>query len=132
MTKDDVRPYFDRVTCSLRVLGSQLGLEPYELDDLERMSAQTLSNPRQLLVDECFKKEKLTSWHQLATVLEKPALRQRKIASDIRRQYLTCSTSSSTDTFTHPSPLQSLSPLSLESSFSLPSTETGTVYVYSA
>ena len=58
VTKEDVRRFFSEVTCNLRVLGSQLGLEPYELDDL---SLRKQSDPRQVLADECFKKEKIKS-----------------------------------------------------------------------
>ena len=46
--KEDVRPYFARIDCSLRVLGSQFGLEPSELTDLERFSANTSTDMRQL------------------------------------------------------------------------------------
>ena len=73
------------MTCNLRVLGSQLGLEPYELDDL---SLREQSDPRQILVDECFNKDKITSWQQLADVLERPALDQWAIAEKIRGEFL--------------------------------------------
>ena len=93
ITKEDVRRYFSEVTCNLRVLGSQLGLEPYELDDL---GLQKQSDPRQILVNECFKKEKIVSWQQLVDVLEKPALNQGAIANKIKRKYLRQSSSEST------------------------------------
>lgn len=85
ITKEDVRQYFSEVTCNLRVLGSQLGLEPYELDDL---GLQMQSDPRQILVDECFRKVKITSWQQLVDILEKPALNQGSIANKIKEKYL--------------------------------------------
>jgi hypothetical protein len=85
ITKEDVRRYFSEVTCNLRVLGSQLGLKPYELDDL---SLRKQSDPRQILVDECFNKDKITSWQQLVDVLERPALNQGAIADKIRGEFL--------------------------------------------
>lgn len=93
ITKEDVRRYFSEVTCNLRVLGSQLGLEPYELDDL---SLRKQSDPRQILVDECFNKLKITSWQQLVNVLEKPALNQGAIAEKIRGKFLRQSSLEST------------------------------------
>lgn len=85
VTKEDVRRYFSEVTCNLRVLGSQLGLEPYELDDL---SLRKQSDPRQILVDECFNKDKIKSWQQLVDVLERPSLDQGAIAEKIRGKFL--------------------------------------------
>ena len=85
VTKEDVRRYFSEVTCNLRVLGSQLGLKPYELDDL---SLRDQSDPRQILVNECFNKDKIKSWQQLADVLERPALNQGAIAEKIRGKFL--------------------------------------------
>ena len=85
VTKEDIRQYFSEVTCNLRVLGSQLGLKPYELDDL-RLREQ--SDPRQILLDECFNKDNITSWQELVSVLEKPALNQGAIADQIRGKFL--------------------------------------------
>lgn len=85
ITKEDVRPYFTMIDCSLRVLGSQFGLDPSKLTDLERCSAP--ADLRQLLLDECFRQEKITSWHQFVTVLEKPALNQKSIANRIRKRF---------------------------------------------
>ena len=84
--KEDLRPYFARIDCSLRVLGSQLGLEPSELTDLERFSLNTSTDLRQLLLDKCFNKEKITSLEQFASVLEKPALNQTGLAKEIRNR----------------------------------------------
>ena len=89
---EDVRPYFSELTCNLRVLGSQLRLKPYELDDL--WSQTQASNVRQRLLEECFKKEKITCWQQLVDVLEKPAVNQQAIAEKIRERYLQSLTSS--------------------------------------
>ena len=84
--KEDVRPYFVRIDCSLRVLGSQFGLEPSELTDLERSSTNMSTDLRQLLLDKCFNKEKITSLEQFASVLEKPALNQTGLAKEIRNR----------------------------------------------
>ena len=112
VTKEDVRQYFSEVTCNLRVLGSQLGLKPYELDDL-RLREQ--SDPRQILVDECFNKDKITSWQELVNVLEKPALNQGAIADQIRGKFLRQSSLEST-TSSRTSSLQSpLSPMETNS-----------------
>ena len=112
ITKEDVRRYFSEVTCNLRVLGSQLGLEPYQLDDL---SLRKQSDPRQILVDACLEKEKITSWQQLADVLERPALNQGAIAEKIRERFLRQSSlESTTRSSSRTSSLQSpLSPMEI-------------------
>ena len=125
ITKECVRPYFAKIDCSLRVLGSQFGLEPSRLTDLERLSAQTLMDNRQLLLEECFKLEKITSWHQFVSVLEKPAVDQRSIADDIRRRFslshqVSMDSAASAMIATSPmSPLQSISSMEASGSFSL-------------
>ena len=85
--KDDIRQYFSRIDCSLRVLGSQFGLEPSELTDLENRSAQTSINPRELLLEECFTKEKITSMDQFVSVLDRRILRQTAITNEIRKSF---------------------------------------------
>ena len=107
VTKEDVRRYFSEITCNPRALGSQLGLKPYELDDL-RLREQ--SDPWQILVNECFNKDKITSWQQLVSVLEKPALNQRAIAEKIRGKFLRQSSLESTTT-SRTSSLQSMTSL---------------------
>ena len=92
MSKDEdaireIRNYFAQMTCNLRVLGSQLGLEPYDLNEIEYPSAP-LYDQKQKLVDKCISKEKLPSWEQLATTLEKPALNLRKMAGEIRAKHV--------------------------------------------
>ena len=86
LTIEEIRPYFSELTCNLRVLGSQLGLEPYELDDL-RLHRHGQGDARQRLLEECFKKEKITSWQQFVSVLEKPALAQMAVADRIKLKY---------------------------------------------
>ena len=100
ITKEDVREYFLKMDCSLRVLGSQFGLEPSKLSDLEYQAAQDPMNLRLLLLDECFKQEKIKSWLQFVTVLEKPALDQRTIAGEIRRRFNSVSRQISMDSAT--------------------------------
>ena len=81
--KEGIRKYFFELTCNLRVLGSQLGLEPYELDDLTQQN----KIDREALLEECFIKGKLTSWQELVNVLKAPSLDQHKIADEITRNY---------------------------------------------
>ena len=83
----EVRDYFAQMTCNLRVLGSQLGLEPYELNEIAYQSA-SLYDQKQRLVDKCKEKEKLQSWEHLAATLEKPALNLRKMAGEIRTKHV--------------------------------------------
>lgn len=97
---DDVRPYFFELTCNLRVLGCQLRLEPPELDDL---CLEKQVDARQTLLEECFKKEKITSWEQFVCVLEKPALAQEALAEKIRMKYGLRSPSTSSTNFHSPS-----------------------------
>ena len=87
ITMEEVRPYFSELSCNLRVLGSQLRLEPYELDDLCLHDKHSQGDPRQRLLEECFKKEKITSWKQFVSVLEKPALDQVAVADRIKAKY---------------------------------------------
>ena len=82
-----IRNYFSRMACNLRVLGSQFGLEPYELDEIEHQRTN-LCEQRVRLLEECVSKEKLTSWEHLAATLEKPALNLRTMASEIRDKYI--------------------------------------------
>ena len=112
ITKEDVRRYFSEVTCNLRVLGSQLGLEPYELDDL---SLREQSDPRQILVDECFNKDKIKSWQQLADVLERPALNQGEIAEKIKGEFLRQSSLELAASSGISSPQSPLSPMEISS-----------------
>ena len=78
-----IRDYFSELTCNLRVLGSQFGLEPYELDEIEHQ-CPFLCEQRLRLLDKCVSKEKLTSWEHLAATLEKPAVNLRRLAREIR------------------------------------------------
>ena len=119
--KDEIRPYFKKVGCNLRVLGSQLGLEPSELNDLDRRSEREGTDIVELLLEECFKKEKIKSWHQFVNVIEKPALAQNNIVKDIRSRFLRQCSSESDSSLPSPMSVQSASGpgfSSLEASFS--------------
>lgn len=103
-----IRDYFSRMTCNIRVLGSQLGLEPHELDEVEH-SSPFLCVQKQGLVNKCFDKNKFSSWEHLVAVLEKRALNLRRMTSEIRDKHIKYSSES----------LSSISsPMSLEASFS--------------
>ena len=118
--KDEIRPCFIELDCNLRVLGSQLGLKTSELNDLDRRSERDRTDFKELLLDECFKKEKIVSWHQFVTVLEKPALAQNSITKDIRSRFLRQYSSESDSSLPSPMSIQSAHPglSSLEASFS--------------
>ena len=114
----EIRSYFRTMPCTLRVLGSQLGLEPYELDEIEDFS-KLLPERKLRLVDECIRKEKLMSWEHLASTLERPAVDMKGLAREIRQKhiYLRQYSSDSTGSLSSPmSPPRSLT--SLEMSFS--------------
>ena len=116
---DVLRSYFSKMTCNLRVLGSQFGLEPYELDEVEE-NCKTLADRKQGLLEELIRKEKLTSWEQLANTLERPALKLRRLAIEIKQKHVYYSKQHSVDsTASHLSVDSPTSPpQSLASSFS--------------
>ena len=90
VSKDEVRPYFFDVSWNkLRVLGCQLGLEPHELDALTHRD----KIDSEALLEECFKKEKISTWQEFVNVLEKPALSQHDLSTKIRLKYLSDSPS---------------------------------------
>lgn len=116
---DDLRSYFSKMTCNLRVLGSQFGLEPYELDEVDE-NCKTLADRKQRLLGELIRKEKLKSWEQLASTLERPALKLRRLAIEIKQKHVYYSKQHSVDsTVSHLSIDSPTSPSqSLASSFS--------------
>ena len=105
-----IRDYFSKMTCNLRVLGSQLGLEPYDLDEVEHQCP--LGDQRQRLLGKCIDKEKLTSWEHLAATLEKPSLNLSRMADEIRSKHIYLKQ----DSMESRSSISS--PMSLEHSFS--------------
>ena len=52
------------------------------------LKSKTLESRRLNLLDECIRKEKLTSWEQLANTLEKPALKLRRMATEIKMKHV--------------------------------------------
>lgn len=114
-----LREYFASLTCNLRVLGSQLGLEPSELDGIED-KAKSLSERKQVLLDECLRKERISSWEELAFTLEQPSLKLTKMAFEIKKKYVYLRQHSLDSTASHSSMNSPTSPpgQSLASSFS--------------
>ena len=110
--KAELRDYFKKMRCNIRVLGSQLGLELYDLDDIQDTSTSIkLSDRRLMLLDECLKKEKLQSWEQLVITLDKPALKLTGMAMEIRKKHIyskQCSLDSHSSMNSPTSPEQSL------------------------
>ena len=94
--------------CNLRVLGSQLGLDGFKLDEIELLP---FSQRRVKILDECSKTLQGLSWSLLVSVLRKPSLKEYS-AADYIEHYL----KSPTSDFRSTSPQQSLptSTLSLE------------------
>ena len=103
----------NNLSCNLRVLGSQLGLKPSDLDTL---LPPDQSRPyQQLLIQilsKCNEKE-LLSWTKIVSVLRKPALKQYRVASRICNTYKIMAGSSESDSI---SSMQSPRSGSLESS----------------
>ena len=102
----ELRDYFAKMTCSLRVLGSQLGLEPHELNELEE-NYKKLADRKQMLLQVCLRKEKLMSWEQLSITLEKPALKMTALATEIRQKHVSDSKQASFDSMTSHSSVNS-------------------------
>ena len=72
-----------KLNCSIRVLGSQLGLDPSDLDAIER---ESLDPPLKLLMvlEKCSKRTIWgLTWSRIAEVLRKPALQQNRVANII-------------------------------------------------
>ena len=85
-TPEEIRRIFleNNLNCSFRVLGNQLGLDPCDLNMLER-SHQEEELLRKIL-QKC-KERELLSWTKLVSVLRKPALKQYRIATIICRTF---------------------------------------------
>lgn len=73
------------LNCSLRVLGSQLGLHTQDLNEIE--SQTNTSNERLVkLLVKCSERYTLT-WHGVVAVLRKPALKQYSVAKEIAERH---------------------------------------------
>ena len=78
------------LSCSFRVLGSQLGLDPQDLNEVESAPY----NERLIkLLAKCSDRSSLT-WSWIVQVLKKPALGEFSIARSIERRYVSESSSS--------------------------------------
>ena len=80
-----------KLSCSIRVFGSQLGLDPPDLDEIQGDSVD--QRPKLLLVlMKCAERagirdDELT-WSLIVDVLRKPALKEYHIAGELEQQYL--------------------------------------------
>ena len=97
-----------KLSCSIRVFGSQLGLDSPDLDAIEH---NPLDQPPKLLqvLNKCSERAMCgLTWARISDVLKKPALREYRVASQIEQQYLRRNSSVSS--------LLTLSPLSSSTS----------------
>lgn len=85
------------LSCNFRVLGSQLGLDPSHLDEIEQLpyNQQTMA-----ILERCSRSVQGLSWSLLVSVLRKPSLKEHSAAFSIEgytqsRSMSTTSTSSS-------------------------------------
>lgn len=77
-----------KLNCSIRVFGSQLGLDPPDLDAIEH---NPLDQPPKLLqvLNKCSERAMCgLTWARISDVLKKPALREYRVANQIEQQYL--------------------------------------------
>ena len=70
------------LSCSLRVLGSQLGLHPQDLNEIESHTAGNFGERLVKLLVKCSERYTLT-WPWIVDVLRKPALQQYSVAKEI-------------------------------------------------
>ena len=80
-----------KLNCSIRVFGSQLGLDPPDLDEIEGNSVD--QRPKLLLVlMKCAERDGMRdgelAWSWIVDVLRKPALKEYRIAREVEQQYL--------------------------------------------
>ena len=102
------------LSCNLRVLGSQLGLDTFHLDEIESLP---YGQRRVEMLEKCFNLQQL-SWTLLATSLRSQALKEYSVADYIERHCLHDHTASDSSSTQQPSLLRSLSMSSPESSSS--------------
>ena len=80
-----------KLNCSIRVFGSQLGLDPPDLDAIER---NPLDQPPKLLqvlmkcAERASTRDGELTWSWIVDVLRRPALREYRIAGEVEQQYL--------------------------------------------
>ena len=80
-----------RLNCSIRVFGSQLGLDPPDLDEIQGDSVDP--RPKLLLVlikcaERASTRDDELTWSRIVDVLRKPALKEYRIAGELEQQYL--------------------------------------------
>ena len=76
-----------KLNCNIRVLGSQLGLDPADLDAIEH---ESLDQPLRLLkvLEKCSKRAVYgLTWSWIADILRKPALREYRVAAQLEQHY---------------------------------------------
>ena len=82
----------EKINCSLRVLGSQMGLGPPVLNDLERESVRKGYDFRLQLINLFQKCSEMRvdglSWRWIAQVLKQPSLNLKNAAIILERQYI--------------------------------------------
>ena len=125
-TPDEVLRIFseNNLNCSFRVLGNQLGLQPYDLNILEH--SNQLEDLLGRILQKCSKRE-LLSWTKLVSVLRKPALKQYRVANKICRMF-NLSRSSRSDSAG--SSMQSSDSLSRDGSLSMVDPEDGKLLLH--
>ena len=77
-----------KLSCSTRVFGSQLGLDP---PDLDAIIHNPLDQPPKLLqiLNKCSERAMCgLTWARISDVLKKPALREYRVTNQIEHQYL--------------------------------------------
>ena len=115
-----------KISCSFRVLGSQLGLGPLDLDELESVHDY---NVRLVKLFEMCSERRADglSWRWIAQVLKQPSLNLKNAAMILERQYIRRSSIAS-DSSMHSlsSSLSSIEPPSPTSPMAL---ETGTYLI---
>ena len=80
-----------KLSCSIRVFGSQLGLDPPDLDEIEGNSVDQ-GQKLLLVLMKCSERagirdDELT-WSRIVDILRKPALKEYRIAGELEQQYL--------------------------------------------
>ena len=77
-----------KLNCSVRVFGSQLGLDPSDLDLIEQPPHDQPPPLMKVLIKCSQRAECGLTWTWIADVLRKPALREFRVASCIEQQYV--------------------------------------------
>ena len=84
------------LSCSLRVLGCQLGLKIFDLNTIERLCSDDNEQYLRKILQKCHERQ-LLSWIKIASALRKPALKQYKLANRVCRKRTSTTRSSESD-----------------------------------